>query len=185
MQIRHLFLALVIALGGGSALAFVHDAVVSAAEATALPEPARADVLPAPQIDGVVWKQVIVGNTVYVGGEFQNARPFGSAAGVNTVTRSNMLAYNLSTGALDTTFAPSFNAKINDMAVTPDHTKLVVVGTFTMVDGVPRNRVAVFDLPADGSTNGIALSTTVVPSVNAETTSVAASDTTLYFGGWF
>ena len=37
MQIRHLFLALVIALGGGSALAFVHDAVVSAAEATALP----------------------------------------------------------------------------------------------------------------------------------------------------
>ncbi len=182
---RRFLLALVLCLGSGTALTFAHDAVVSAAEATPLPEPARADVLPAPQIDGVVWKQVIVGNTVYAAGEFKNARPFGSPSGVNTVPRTNMLAYDLTTGALDPTFAPSFNAKINDMAVTPDHTKLVVVGTFTTVNGLTRNRVAVFDLPADGSTNGIALSTTVVPTINGETTSVAASNTTLYFGGWF
>src|SRR5690606_22304838 len=44
-----------------------------------------ADALPTVQIDGVVWAQVIVGDTVYVGGEFTTARPPGSPAGVNTV----------------------------------------------------------------------------------------------------
>ena len=101
-----------------------------------------------------------------------------------------MLAYNLTTGALDTTFAPSFNAKINDIAVTPDHTKLIVVGTFSSVTmpgkaAVTRNHVAVFNLPADGSTTGIALSTTVVPSVNGETTGVAATNSAIFVSGWF
>ena len=88
----------------------VSTAVAPAANADAppaLPATAQADVLPPPQIDGVVWKQVIVGNTVYVGGEFQNARPFGSAARGQHGDPDNMLAYNLTTGALDTTFAPA------------------------------------------------------------------------------
>ena len=38
-----------------------------------------ADALPTVQIDGVVWDQEIVGNTVYVVGDFDNARPAGSA----------------------------------------------------------------------------------------------------------
>ncbi len=165
-------------------------APVAQADTPALPATAQADVLPAPQINGVVWKQVIVNNTVYVGGDFQKARPFGSASGVNTVTRNNMLAYNLTTGALDTTFSPSFNAKINDIAVTPDHTQLIVVGTFSSVTmpgkaAVTRNHVAVFNLPADGSPNGIALSTTVVPSINGETTGVAATNSAIFVSGWF
>ena len=155
-------------------------AIAVAADATATtPETVTSDVLPAPQIDGVVWKQVISGNTVFVGGDFTTARPFGSAPGQNTVPRSHFLAYNLTTGALDAGIAPSFNAKINDMAVTPDKTKLVVVGNFTAVNGQTRNRVAVFDLP------GMTLSTTVVPETNGMTTSVAASNSAIYFGGWF
>ena len=95
-----------------------------------LPPTVTADALPTVQIDGVVWKQVIVGNTVYVGGQFTNARPAGSAPGVNTVPRSNMLAYDITTGVLNTTFAPIFNGKVA-MAVTPDGTKLIAVGNFT------------------------------------------------------
>src|SRR3954453_11465618 len=151
----------------------------AASASDTLPRPVSADVLPAPQIDGVVWKQVIVGNTVFVGGEFSTARPFGSAPGVNTVPRTNMMAYDIRTGAMDTTFAPRLNGKISDMAVTPDHSKLVVVGTFTEVDGVTRNRVAVFNLPSR------VLSTTVVPDINGMTLSVAATNSTIYFGGWF
>ena len=34
-----------------------------------------ADALPTVQIDGVVWSQAIIGNTVYAGGSFTTARP--------------------------------------------------------------------------------------------------------------
>src|SRR5688572_19440945 len=51
-----------------------------------------ADALPTVQINGVVWDQHIIGNTVYVAGDFSQARPAGSAAGVNETARANMLA---------------------------------------------------------------------------------------------
>src|ERR1700679_3134944 len=50
-----------------------------------------ADALPAAQIDGVVWAQAIVGNSVYAGGSFKTARPAGVAAGgPGTVARPNL-----------------------------------------------------------------------------------------------
>ena len=139
----------------------------------------RADVLPAPQIDGVVWRQAIAGNVVYAGGQFTKARPFGAKPGVSTVTRNNLLAYNLTTGALDTAFAPAVNGTINDVAVTPDHTKLIVVGNFTKVGTATRNRVAVFNLPSRS------LSTTVVPNANGLVRGVAATNSTIFLGGSF
>ena len=53
-----------------------------------------------------MWSQVVVGTTVYAGGSFSNARPAGSAPGTNLVPRSNLLAYNITTGVLVPTFAP-------------------------------------------------------------------------------
>src|SRR5690348_10997259 len=53
-----------------------------------------ADSLPTVQVNGVVWSQVVVGNTVYATGSFSQARPAGSAAGSNQTPRSNILAYN-------------------------------------------------------------------------------------------
>src|SRR5215471_19226901 len=47
------------------------------------------DALPTVQIDGVVWDQEIIGNTVYAVGDFDTARPAGSAPGQNTIPRSN------------------------------------------------------------------------------------------------
>ena len=44
-----------------------------------------ADGLPTVQINGVAWTQVIIGNTVFVGGNFTEARPAGAAAGTGTV----------------------------------------------------------------------------------------------------
>ena len=43
-----------------------------------------ADALPTVQIDGVAWAQAVVGNTVYVAGEFTTARPAGAPAGEQT-----------------------------------------------------------------------------------------------------
>jgi len=39
-----------------------------------VPATVSADPLPTVQIDGVVWKEALVGNTVYAGGQFANAR---------------------------------------------------------------------------------------------------------------
>ena len=65
------------------------------------PNMVTADALPTVQIDnGVVWTTVIVGNTVYAGGQFTNTRPAGAAAGTNLTPRSNLLAFNLTTGNL-------------------------------------------------------------------------------------
>ena len=109
------------------------------------PATVSTDPLPTVQVDGVVWTQVIVGNTVYVGGSFATARPAGAARGVNTVPRSNFLAYDLNTGAL-LPFAPTFNAQIRAMAVSPDQKTLYVGGQFTQVNGVNRYRLVAFDL---------------------------------------
>lgn len=154
-------------------------AAADVADVTADPATVSADALPTVQIDGIVWKQVIVGNTVYVGGEFQNARPAGAAPGTNQVPRTNLLAYNLTTGALITTFNHTLNGNVTDMAASPDGTRLYIVGNFTTVNGVTRNRIAAFNLP------GGTLNTSFAPNMNGNTKSVAATNTTVYAGGYF
>ncbi len=64
------------------------------------PATVTGDPLPTVQINGVAWSQVVLGNTVYVAGSFTNARPAGAAPGVNTTPRSNLLAYDITTGNL-------------------------------------------------------------------------------------
>lgn len=149
------------------------------AEPTADPVSVSADALPTVQIDGIVWKQVIVGNTVYVGGEFQNARPAGAAPGTNLVPRTNLLAYNLTTGALITSFNHTLNGNVSDMAASPDGTRLYVVGGFTTVNGAARSRIAAFNLPTG------TLNTSFAPNMNGTTKAVAATNTTVYAGGHF
>lgn len=62
------------------------------------PQTVSADSLPTAQINGFVWDQEIVGNTVFVGGNFSKARPAGLAPGTNEVGRTDLMAYNLQTG---------------------------------------------------------------------------------------
>jgi hypothetical protein len=115
----------------GLTLAGVAVGVVAAASAAAdpgaviarTPDMVTTDSLPTAQIDGVVWSQAIVGNTVYVGGSFANERPAGSAPGVNTTPRSNLMSYDLMTGTL-TSFAPVLDGQVQAVAASPDGKKL-------------------------------------------------------------
>lgn len=136
------------------------------------------DRLPTPQINGVVWDTAMVGNTVYAGGSFSNARPAGSAAGQNTSARANFVAFNVTTGVM-TSFAPSFNGQIRSLAVSPDQTRLYVGGEFTTVNNQTRRRIAAFNT-ATG-----ALISTFAPSVNYDVNAVVATNTTVYAGGSF
>ena len=147
----------------------------------ATPPTVTADALPTVQIDGVVWNQLVVGNTVFVGGRFSNARPAGAAPGTNLTPRSNFLAYDIRTGELITTTTPSFNAQVRSIAVSPDGSRLYVGGDFTSVDGIRRDRLAAFELPS------MRLVGTFLPPVGYHVYALAVSpnNATLYVGGNF
>jgi PKD repeat protein len=147
-----------------------------------LQEPASAvtaDALPTVQIDGVAWSQVINGNTVYAGGSFANARKAGAAAGTNLIPRSNLLSYNLTTGVLNSSFAPSLNAQVLALALTPDGSKLFVGGDFTTADGVAHSRIAAYN-----TSTGVLIST-FTASANASVRSIIATNSVVYIGGDF
>ena len=160
---------------------------IGLAPASANPQPiaqrtassVTADALPTAQIDGVVWSQAVVGNIVYAGGSFANARPAGSALGQNQVTRHNLLAYDIGTGNLITSFAPSLNAQAKVVAASPDGTRLYVGGSFTTADGVDHYRLAAY------STATGVLVASFAPVLDAPVNAIVATNTTVYVGGEF
>ncbi|WP_374948018.1 PKD domain-containing protein [Agreia sp.] len=145
----------------------------------ASPTTVSADALPTVQIDGVVWQQVIIGDTVYAAGKFGTARPAGSAPGVNTVVRSNILAYSLSTGNLITSFAPSLNGEAFSIAASPDGSRIYVGGSFTQVNGSSVWRIAALN-----ATTG-ALIPSFLPKPGGPVRAIVATATSVYMGGLF
>ncbi|MGY1618560.1 PKD domain-containing protein [Geodermatophilus sp. SYSU D00691] len=145
----------------------------------AQPTTVSADPLPTVQVNGVVWSQVVVGNTVYVAGRFTRARPAGAAAGTQEVVRNNLLAYDIRTGALVTSFTPDLNAQAMVVTASPDGSRIYVGGDFTVANGQARSRIAAYDT-ATG-----ALVTTFRPSVNSQVRAIAVSSQHVHFGGSF
>ena len=143
----------------------------------ATPATVTADALPTVQINGVVWEQAVVGNTVYAGGSFTRARPAGAAPGTQETVRNNLLAYDLRTGELNTSFAPNLNAQVLAVAASPDGSTVYVGGDFTQANGQARYRLAAY------STATGALLGNFAPTMGGEVTALAVSDTTVYVGG--
>lgn len=182
VSVRSRILAATIAAATVAASFFV--GTQAALADTAPPDPTTpttvsTDVLPTVQIDGVVWTQLVVGNTVYVGGNFANAQPAGAAAGVNTVARTSILAYNLQTGVLINSFAPVLNGVVRSIAASPDGSRIYIGGNFTTVNGVNKYRVAALN-PTTGAVIGQFAADT-----NAQVYAVSATASTVYIGGVF
>lgn len=116
---------------------------------------------------------------VYAGGLFTAVRPPGAAAGTNQTTRTYLAAFNANTGALVTGFNVTLNGAVNDLAVSPDGTKLYLAGAFTTVNGVTRRRFAAVNLPSG------TLNTAFNPNAGATGTAVAATATRVYVSGDF
>jgi hypothetical protein len=144
------------------------------------PATVSADALPTWQINGVVWSQVTVGNTVYATGSFSRARPPGVAAGgVGEVAAANIFAFDITTGNRVSTFSHALNAQGLVIAASPDGSRVYVGGDFSTVDGLSRNHIAAFDT-ATG-----ALSSTFRPSIAGQVRGIAATTSTVYAGGNF
>lgn len=145
----------------------------------ALPTTVSDDALPTVQANGVVWSQVTVGNTVYATGKFTETWPGGTTAtSTNQTARSNLLAYDITTGNLITSFNHSLNAQGLDVTASPDGKTVYVVGDFTTVDGVTRNHIAAFDTTTGNLTS-------FAPSISGSTHAVAVTGSTVYAGGNF
>ncbi len=160
------------------------DTAPPVANDPANPETVSAKPLPTVQIDGVAWSQTVVGNTVYVAGQFNTARPAGSAPGVNTVPRTNLLAYDLTTGNLISTWVANTNAVAKVVTASPDGKHIYVGGSFTTVTGsngtaVTRRRIVSLD-PSTG-----AVQAGFNPNPDATVASIVATNTAVYFGGSF
>lgn len=182
---RATLLTRIAAIGSATALALVGVAVQPAAAAPAVIQPQpntsfTADRLPTVQINGVVWSQVVVGNKVYAGGSFTRARPAGAAAGTNETVRNNLLAFDITTGVMDSSFAPDLNGQVLSVTASPDKSRIYVVGDFTTANGQARRRVAAY------STATGALITAFNPvGVSSQARAVIATNDTVYVGGGF
>ena len=159
--------------------------VTEAAAVEAPPPTVTADALPTWQINGVVWSQAIIGDTVYVTGSFTRARPPGVAAGgAGEVVANNIFAYRLSTGARVTTFAtnPGLNAQGLVIRASADGSRLWVGGDFTTANGTARGHLAALN-PADGSL--VSGGGFVPPNVGGQVRGLGITPSTIYVGGNF
>lgn len=147
--------------------------------APATPTTVTADGLPTVQINGVAWSQVVVGDTVYVAGKFTSARPAGAPAGTQETVRNNLLAYDIRTGELVTSFAPDLNAQALVVTASPDGSRVYVGGDFSQANGQTRYRVAAYSTATGELVAGFQ------PSANGRVNAIAATDSTVYLGGTF
>ena len=87
-----------------------------------------------------------MGDTVYATGNFTKARPAGAALGAaSSASRSDLLAYSLTTGALITSFNHVLNGQGLAIVASPDNKRIYVGGDFTTVDGKSHRHLAAFD----------------------------------------
>ncbi|MEN0083467.1 MAG: PKD domain-containing protein [Leifsonia sp.] len=145
----------------------------------ASPPTVSADVLPTTQIDGVAWAQTVVGNTVYVAGKFTTARPAGAAAGTNTTARSNLLAYDVTTGNLISSFNVPLNAQGLAITASPDGSRIYVGGDFTTAGSGNYYRIV-----AISTATGQVISS-FRPIMESQVRALAATNTAVYAGGTF
>jgi PKD repeat protein len=142
------------------------------------PATVTADALPTVQVNGVVWSQAVVGHIVYAAGQFTRARPAGSPAGSNETVRNNLLAYDVRTGQLITSFVPDLNAQAMVVAASPDGSRIYVGGDFDRANGQARYGIAAY------STATGQLLDTFRPIVGSQVRAIAATNTTVYIGGY-
>ncbi len=176
-------LAFSVVLAAATALAAAPAASADSAPADptdpASPVTVTADSLPTVQIDGVVWQQTIIGDTVYAVGKFSTVRPAGAAPGSQTTPRNNIVAFSLSTGKLVTGFAPSLNAQALAVTRSPDGNRLYVGGDFTSVDGTAVKRVVALDPKTGAVIPGWA------PAMSSTVKAISATNDVVYLGGSF
>jgi hypothetical protein len=166
-------------------------ALVSAAVLVALvAQPGAAVNAPQPQmvssnpadwtphvLDGRVDAVVQVGSKMIAGGKFSQVAT--AAAPTTAIVRSNIFAFDATTGAIDTAFAPVMDDEVESLAVAPDGLSVFAGGRFTKINGVAQKSLAKLRL-----SDGVRI-TTFKGKTNARVKDMAIANGRLYIGGTF
>jgi chitodextrinase len=91
-------------------------------------------------VNGRVSAIVQVGDTVYVGGTFTQAAENGGAGPVS-LPRSNIAAFDATTGALRATWDPNVNGEVRALAASADGNRIYAGGSFSTVDAIGRSNL--------------------------------------------
>jgi hypothetical protein len=119
-----------------------------------------------------------VGNTVVVGGNFQNVAPAGTWP--TTSPQPYIVAFDATTGAINTAFAPVLDNQVLSLLPGPDGQSVYVGGKFSKVNGVAAPKLALLNL-----SNGTAVPGFKPPSNYNPVTDLATANGHLLLGGLF
>ena len=89
------------------------------------------------------------------------------------------MAFNLTTGLVDTTFNPTITGTLDAVEASPDGTKLFIGGTFTAINNVAKQNVASVSLTTGAPVAAFTATT------DGRVTELAVSNSTVYLGGRF
>ncbi|MBM0238227.1 hypothetical protein JNW88_15660 [Micromonospora sp. ATA32] len=93
-------------------------------------------------LDGTVNRIIQIGNRVYLAGTFTRVRDANSTA---QLAMARLVAFDATTGRIDTTFRPTVNGAVSALAASADGRSLYVGGAFSTVNGVAMRSVARLD----------------------------------------
>jgi WD40 repeat protein len=124
-------------------------------------------------VDGQVYATLVVGNTVYVGGSFAHAQTRAGAS----VNRTDLAAFNLSTGALLASWSANTNGTVRSLA--SDGSFLYVGGTFGTVGGLAQADLARVSLTTGAVDGGFR------PRLNGGVLALQVGGGAVYAGGDF
>ena len=130
--------ALALALGGTT----LAVAPVEAAPAMDMPSAVPAAFTPGVN-NGQILSMTQVGNTMVVAGSFTSVSPANSST---TMTRNRVFAFDATTGAISSGFAPVVNGNVETVLPGPTAGTVYIGGNFTSVNGGAVNRLALLNL---------------------------------------
>lgn len=159
-------------LTGGSALAAsgpstAHTQLVSSVPSAVTPQ----------FTDGVVLALAQVGNTMIAGGSFTSMT---AASGGGSLTRNRIAAFDATTGAISTTFAPNLNGNVEALLPGPVAGTVYVAGDFTTIGGTTVPQLALLRV-SDGSR----VTTFAPAAIKGGVLTMALSRGQLFIGGGF
>jgi hypothetical protein len=125
-------------------------------------------------LDGRVYALARVGNRMVVGGSFSKVR---QAESGEILTRRNLFAFDVSSGAVATDFVPDPDGSVGALAPAPDGSSVFVGGHFRQVGGSPAKSLAKLDTLTGG------LSPDFRVAVAGKVEDIAVHDSRLFVAG--
>ena len=102
-------------------------------------------------LDGQVLAVAVVGNKVVLGGDFTRAQ---NASGGAVMTRNRILAFDRTTGVIDTSFVPVLDGTVRSLTPSADGLSVYVGGQFNSVSGVSAYKIARISMATGKSVAG-------------------------------